>query len=432
MPVVRDQTHQRVASVEVPAHSWAADLGPGLASVGADNDPSSIITYSLAGAQFGYDMLWALVLSYPSIVALQLISARIAVSTGKGLTVNIREHYARPLFYLAVSRFVLANTFNIAADIVATGAAAQLMWHGSAALFAALAGILSLALQWFVPYGKYARIVKWLAATLFAYVGVTLVLHVPWNTVVIRSLVPRITWSEDYFTVLLAVLGATVSPYLLYSQAEQQVEKLRPSPAKRAADTDVHDNARVGRARNFRKDTLLRIAISNALGLFIMVAAAATLHGLDDPQDAAKILAPLADGLASQMLALALFGTSLLALPPLAGSAAHAAASAFTWRRDEHRDRPIALTLVVLMVVGGLVGISLLLMRVNPIRVLYWSAVLNGMTAAPVMALLVLLSTKRSAVGDLSTHWTLRALSWMGIACMGAAVVARYVFKWMS
>jgi NRAMP (natural resistance-associated macrophage protein)-like metal ion transporter len=431
MAVARKQTHRSVASVEMPAHSWAADLGPGLASAGADNDPSGIVTYSVAGAQFGYDMLWALVLSYPSIVALQLISARIAVSTGKGLTANMREHYARPLFYLAVARFVLANTFNIAADIVATGAAAQLLWHGSTALYTALGGILSLALQWFVPYRKYARMLKWLVAVVFAYVGVTLVLHLPWDTIVIRSLVPRVTWSEDYFTVLLAVLGTTVSPYLLYSQAERQVEELRPSSAKRAAYTGVRD-AREPGLRHLRTDTLLRIAMSNALGLFIIAAAAATLHRLADPRDAAKVLAPLAGAFAPQMLALALFGTALLALPPLAGSAAHAAASAFAWRRGGHRDRRIALTLVVLMVAGGLAGISLSVMSMNPIRILYWSAVLNGMTAAPVMALLVLLCTKRSAVGDLSTHWLLRALAWMGIACMGAAVAARYACKWIS
>jgi Mn2+/Fe2+ NRAMP family transporter len=343
----------------------------------------------------------------------------------------MREHYARPLFYLAVARFVLANTFNIAADIVATGAAAQLLWHGSTALYTALGGILSLALQWFVPYRKYARMLKWLVAVLFAYVGVTLVLHLPWDTIVIRSLVPRVTWSEDYFTVLLAVLGTTVSPYLLYSQAERQVEELRPSSAKRAAYTGVRD-AREPRLRHLRTDTLLRIAMSNALGLFIIAAAAATLHRLADPRDAAKVLAPLAGAFAPQMLALALFGTALLALPPLAGSAAHAAASAFAWRRGGHRDRRIALTLVVLMVAGGLAGISLSVMSMNPIRILYWSAVLNGMTAAPVMALLVLLCTKRSAVGDLSTHWLLRALAWMGIACMGAAVAARYACKWIS
>jgi Mn2+/Fe2+ NRAMP family transporter len=432
MSVLQKRTQLGATSVEVPAHSWAADMRPGLASMGADNDPSGIVTYSLTGAQFGYDMSWVLVLSYPSIVALQLISARVAVATGKGLTVNMREHYARPLSFLAVSRFVLANTFNIAADIVATGAAAQLLWHGSIALFTALGGILSLTLQWFVPYRSYARLVKWLVTVLFGYVGVTLVLHVPWDTIVIRSLVPRITWSEDYFTVLLAVLGTTVSPYLLYTQAEQQVEQLRPSSAQRTAATDVRHDARQLRLRNLRLDTLLRIAMSNATGLFIIVAAAATLHVLADPRDAAKVLAPLAGGLAPQILALALFGTALLALPPLAGSAAHAAARAFAWRRGGQRDRRIALTLVVLMVAGGVAGISLSVMHVNPIRLLYCSAVLNGMTAAPVMALLVLLCSKRSAVGDLSTHWLLRALSWMGIACMGAAVAARYACKWFS
>lgn len=163
-----------------------------------------------------------------------------------------------------------------------------------------------------------------------------------------------------------------------------------------------------------------------------MAAAAATLHGLSDPRDAARVLAPLAGGVAPQVLALALFGTALLALPPLAGSAAHAAASAFAWRRDKHRDQRTALAVVVLMVIGGVTGVSLSVMHTNPIRILYWSAVLNGMTAAPVMALLVLLSTRKSAVGDLSAHWMLRMLSWLAIACTGAAVVARYACKWIS
>jgi Mn2+/Fe2+ NRAMP family transporter len=435
MTVVREEARRPIASDEVPAHSWAADMGPGLATAGADNDPSGIVTYSLAGAQFGYDMLWTFVLSYPSMVALQLVSGRIAVSTGKGLTANMREHYGRPLFYLAVARFVIANTFNIAADIVAMGMAVQLLWHGSLALCAALSGVLSLALQWFVPYRQYARVVKWLVAALFAYVGVTVVLDVPWHTVAIRSLVPRITWTEDYFTVLLAVLGTTISPYLLYTQAEQQVEELRPQPLKPDAGSSAGINARGHRLRKLRRDTLLRTGLSNALGFFIMAAAAATLHvaahGVGDPRDAANVLAPLAHGLASHVLALALFGTALLALPPLAGSAAHAAASAFDWQRDKHRDRRIALTLTGLMVLGGTIGISLSFMRIDPIRMLYLSAVLNGMTAAPVMALLVLLSTKRSAVGDLSAHWTLRGLSWIAIGCMGAAVAARYAFEWI-
>jgi Mn2+/Fe2+ NRAMP family transporter len=443
MPVVPEQASEQayhpIASDEAPAHSWAADLGPGLASAGADNDPSGIVTYSLAGAQFGYDMLWMFVLSYPSMVALQLVSGRIAVSTGKGLTANMREHYARPLFYLAVARFVVANTFNIAADVVAMGVAVQLLWHGSLVLFAALSCILSLALQWFVPYGQYARVVKWFVAALFAYAGVSVVLGAPWDTIAIRSLVPRITWTEDYFTMLLAVLGTTISPYLMYSQAEQQVEELRPQPAKLDADSNVGRDAcqyPVDQLRKLRRNTLLRTALSNALGFFIMAAAAITLHAaahrLDDSHDAASVLAPLAHGFASHVLALALFGTALLALPPLAGSAAHAAASAFHWRRDKHRDRRIALMLAGLMVLGGAIGISLSVMRMDPIRILYWSAVLNGMTAAPVMVLLVLLSTRRSAVGDLSAHWILRALSWVAIATTSAAVAARYAFEWLS
>ncbi|MFC6947154.1 NRAMP family divalent metal transporter [Paraburkholderia dipogonis] len=212
----------------LPAHSWATHVGPGLVSTATDNDPSGVMTYSLAGAQFGYDMLWMCALSYPSMVAFQLVAARIAAQTGKGLTLNMREHYSRLLFYVAVMRFLVANVFNIAADVIAMGVGAQLLWRGSVPLFAAIFGVLSIALQWFVPYARYARILKWLAACLFAYVGVTLISESSWPTLALRAVAPRITWSVDYFTMLLAVLGTTISPYLLFAQAEQQIEEQPP------------------------------------------------------------------------------------------------------------------------------------------------------------------------------------------------------------
>jgi Mn2+/Fe2+ NRAMP family transporter len=421
---------------ETPARSWAADLGPGLVSAASDNDPSGIVTYSLAGAQFGYEMLWACILSYPSMVAFQLVAARIAASTGKGLTANMREHYSPWLFYLAVARFVIANTFNIAADVVAMGVAAQFLWHGSVALFTAVFGIVSMALQWFVPYARYARVLKWLTATLFAYVGVILVLDLPWRAVAFQAFVPHITWTADYFTMLLAVLGTTISPYLLYSQAEQQVEELRAEGGKRPGADGGRGDSLERHLNRVRKDTLIRTALSNSVGIFIICAAAATLHsmqlGLHDADGTASIIEPLAHAFAGHVLGLAFLGTALLALPPLAGSAAHAAASALERGRGGERNRVIALALMMIMALAIAIGMALSLMRFEPVQVLYWAAVLNGSTATPVMVLLVLLSTKRSAVGDLSAHWTLRGLCWLATLCMGAAFCARFACEWFS
>jgi Mn2+/Fe2+ NRAMP family transporter len=390
---------------ETPARSWAADLGPGLVSAASDNDPSGIVTYSLAGAQFGYEMLWACILSYPSMVAFQLVAARIAASTGKGLTANMREHYSPWLFYLAVARFVIANTFNIAADVVAMGVAAQFLWHGSVALFTAVFGIVSMALQWFVPYARYARVLN-------------------------------ITWTVDYFTMLLAVLGTTISPYLLYSQAEQQVEELRAEGGKRPGADGGRGDSLERHLNRVRKDTLIRTALSNSVGIFIICAAAATLHsmqlGLHDADGTARIIEPLAHAFAGHVLGLAFLGTALLALPPLAGSAAHAAASALERGRGGERNRVIALALMMIMALAIAIGMALSLMRFEPVQVLYWAAVLNGSTATPVMVLLVLLSTKRSAVGDLSAHWTLRGLCWLATLCMGAAFCARFACEWFS
>lgn len=422
------------ASGRTAAHSWAADIGPGLVSTAADNDPSGIATYSLAGATFGYDMLWVCVLSYPSIVALQLVSARIALLTGKGLTTNMREHYARVWFYLAVGRFLIANTFNIAADVVAMGVGAQLLWRGSIPWWATGLLAVSVALQWFIPYVKYARLLRWFALSLFAYVGVDIALHLPWAIIATKSLVPHVSWSEHYLEMLLALLGTTVSPYLLYSQAEQQIETHASSEPNRDSRTDRAEHQ--PRSRNIRYDTLIRTALSNAVALCIMIAAAATLHAhgepAADPASLASVLEPLAGALAPHLLGLALLSTALLALPPLAGSAAHAAASTFNWRKGRQRDRRTAFALVAVMVLGGALGVVLAAMGVEPVRVLYWSAVVNGTTAMPVMVLLVLLSTKHSSVGDLSSHWTLRVLSWLATAGMGAAVVARYACGWLG
>lgn len=422
------------ADGETAAHSWAADTGPGIISTAADNDPSGIVTYSLAGAQFGYEMLWACILSYPAIVALQLVSARIALMTGKGLTSNMREHYSRLWFFLAVGRFLIANTFNIGADVVAMGVGAHLLWHGSVPGYAAVFLAVSILLQWFIPYTRYAGVLKWLALSLFAYVAVAIAVNLQWTAVVTKALIPNISWSGHYFEMLLAVLGTTISPYLLYSQAEKEVETQHPAgnekgrPASRGIP--LKSWQRVCRT------VLARTALSNCVAFSIIIAAAATLHtdriASATPSFLAGALAPVAGGLAPQLLGLALISTALLALPPLAGSAAHAVASSFNWPDDRLHERRVAFTLVAITACGGMLGIALATMRIDPLRLLYWSAIVNGTTATPVMVLLVLLSTRHSCVGDLSAHWTLRMLIWLATAGMGAAVAARYVCEWLD
>jgi Mn2+/Fe2+ NRAMP family transporter len=411
-----------------PARSWAADIGPGLVSTASDNDPSGLATYTLAGAWYGFDLIWVCVLSYPSTVALQLIATRVAAITGRGLTVNMREHYSPLFFYFAVVRFLIANTFNIAVDLLAMGVALRIfIGGGSLAWLTLVAGCVSLVLQWCIPYARYAGVLKWPTLAMFAYVGVVVLVDVPWQTVAIRSFVPRVVWDEGYVTMLVAVLGTTVSPYLLFAQAEQEARAVEEGEAARR---EAFDRKMGG----VRRDTLLRTALSNAVAICVMIAAAATLHVLQrtpagEIVPMAGVLEPLAHGYAGHLMALALFGSASLALPPLAGSAAEAAASSLHRERGEPRDRRIAWLLVAVMATGMAVAVALAVYRVEPVRALYWSALVNGMTVTPVLVLLVLLSSKKEAVGDLAAHWSLRGLSWLATIATAAVLIAHTLLE---
>ncbi|WP_201699646.1 NRAMP family divalent metal transporter [Paraburkholderia hiiakae] len=407
-------------------------MGPGLVTIGADNDPSGIFTYTLAGAQFGFDLLWVCVLSYPSMVALQLIATRVAAVTGKGLTENMRTYYARWLFALAVARFLLANTFNLVADMLAMGEAARLMFHGPVGLFAVVFASASMALQWWVPYARYAGILKWLSLALFCYAGTLLMTGVAWRSVAWHSVMPHVTWSEGFLAMLIAVLGTTVSPYLLFSQAEQEVEAGAQDSAS-AHGEDARSSGESPQLRKMRRETFIRTLLSNAVGALILCAAAVTLHGAQAPStstpDAVKVLLPAVHGYAAQVLGLALLGTALLALPPLAGSAAHAAASSFGWPRGDQRDHRIARVLVALMATSAVAAWLLGTLGVDTMTVCYWSALANGMTVTPVLFLLVLLSSHRAAVGELKSHLFVRALSWLAVIVTGVVLTAHTLLQ---
>lgn len=256
--------------------SWLQKLGPGLVTGAADDDPSGIATYSQAGAQFGFGLLWSLLLTFPLMVGIQMISARIGRVSGHGLATNIRRHYPVWLLYALVSLLVLANTINIAADLSAMGDAVKLIAGGSAHLYVVFFGVLSLLLQVFIPYTRYVRILKWLSLALLAYVATVFTVKIPWATVLTQTFWPHVQWKQEYITTIVAVFGTTISPYLLFWQASQEVEEMHARPQLVALKNALGEAA--GQLRRIRIDTVIGMAFSNLVAFFIVLTTAVTLH----------------------------------------------------------------------------------------------------------------------------------------------------------
>ncbi|MES2262035.1 MAG: divalent metal cation transporter [Pseudomonadota bacterium] len=409
--------------------SWLSQLGPGLVTGAADDDPSGIATYSQAGAQFGFGLLWTVLLTYPLMVAIQMISARIGRVTGHGLATNIRRHCPAPLLYAIVGLLLIANTINIAADIAAMGQALQLLIKGPAPLYAAGFGLLSLLLQMFIPYQRYVRILKWLTLALLAYVATVLVVQVPWREVVHETLLPRLSWRPDYITTVVAVFGTTISPYLFFWQSSQEVEDLH-------ADPDAHALKRapeqVGQHyRRIQLDTLLGMGFSNMVAFCIMLTTAVTLnthgvHEITSSAQAASALRPVAGEFAFMLFSLGIIGTGLLAIPVLAGSAAYAMAGTFRWKNSLELAPSGARKFYAIIAAATLAGIGIGFLPLDPIKALYWSAVVNGVIALPVMAVLTLLAGRRQVMGELVISTRLKVLGWLCTGVMALAVVAMF------
>jgi|SRR6185437_848632 len=302
---------------------WRDKLGPGLITGAADDDPSGIATYSQAGAQFGYNTLWTLVLTLPLMIAIQLISARIGVVSGHGIAYNIKRHYSKYLLYGIVSLLFIANTLNIAADIVAMGDALKLLIGGSRHIYAVIFGVISLLLQVFIPYHKYVRILKWLTLSLFSYVAVIFTIQIPWKTVVISTFLPHISLHLEFIMMVVAIFGTTISPYLFFWQASQEVEELHSNPERKALD--LAPEQAVAQLNQVRFDTSLGMIFSNLIAFFIILATASVLHShnitdIKTSAQAAEALRPLAGDLAFFLFALGVIGTGMLAIPVIAGS----------------------------------------------------------------------------------------------------------------
>jgi NRAMP (natural resistance-associated macrophage protein)-like metal ion transporter len=402
-------------------------LGPGLVTGAADDDPSGIATYSQAGAQFGYGLLWTVFLTAPFMIAIQLVSARIGRVTGKGLAANVMELAPRWLVLALVFLLVAANTFNIAADIAAMGEALSLVIgglnHEHALIFAAT----STLLQVFVPYRRYAPLLKFLTLTLFAYVVTAFTVDIPWSTALLAAIWPQPTINADYFLMVVAVLGTTISPYLFFWQASQEVEEMNQGKLSRP----LRELSKGGDPEldRIRIDTTVGMIFSNVIAFFIILTTAAVLnaHGvtnINSATQAAEALRPLAGDATFLLFALGIIGTGMLAIPVLAGSAAYGVSEAFGWRATLEAKAPDAVGFYTIIAAATVIGFGLGFTGIDAIHMLVWSAVLNGIVAVPIMAMMMVIVANAGLMGRFRAKSWLIALGWIGTGLMALAVVA--------
>lgn len=401
-------------------------LGPGLITGAADDDPSGIATYSQAGAQFGFAMLWTVVFTLPLMAAIQMVSARIGHVTGYGLTANIKRSFPRPVLLAIVGMLVLANTLNLAADIAAMAEALRLLVGGSAHVYAVTFGLLCLVLQVFLSYATYVRWLKWLTLALLSYVAVVFTLHIDWWQVARQLVWPDLPGTKETLLTIVAVFGTTISPYLFFWQAAQEMEDVNAGPGQPHTPQQVRKHL-----RRIKWDTVVGMTFSNLIAFFIILSTAATLHaaGVRDIQtsaQAAEALRPLAGELTFLLFSLGIIGTGLLAVPVLAGSAAYAVAEAAGWQgslslRLEKGEGRGFYGVVAIATLGG---VALCFTSIDPVKALFASAVFNGVIAVPIMVVMMLLASRPGVMGVHVISPRLRWLGWLATLAMGGTVIA--------
>jgi len=405
-------------------------LGPGLITGAADDDPSGIATYSQAGAQFGYSMLWTVLFTYPLMVGIQMVSARLGCITGRGLAANVKAVFPSSVLYGIVGLLLIANTINIAADIAAMGQALRLLLGGSAHLYSVAFGVLCLGLQVFLRYATYVRFLKWLTLALLSYVAVVFTIHVQWGAVISEVVRPRLVLDHDTITMIVAVFGTTISPYLFFWQAAQEMEDLRAVTARNGGGSLLPHAVEVARAhlRRIRWDTYVGMGFSNLIAFFIILSTAATLHraGIVDIQtsaQAAEALRPLGGQITFLLFSLGIIGTGLLAVPVLAGSAAYAVSESFEWKSGLDMKVQEALEFYGIIAVATVGGVALNFTHLDPMRALVWSAEINGIIAVPIMTVMMLLASREDIMGRFVIRPRLRRLGWAATAVMAVTVV---------
>jgi len=417
-----------------PANIFSA-LGPGLITGASDDDPSGIGTYSQAGAQFGYSIGWTMLLTFPLMVAIQEISARIGRTTGHGIAGNLSRHYPRGLLYPMIVLLFIANAINIGADLNAMGDATRMLIGGTPWLFIPLFSVVTTVLIVFLSYERYASVLRWLTLSLFAYVAALFALKLDWAAAIQGVLVPHVEWNKDFLTTLMAIFGTTISPYLFFWQASQEAEEQRIDPERKPL-VDAPRQAK-GEFERIRADTVVGMAFSNLIAISIIITTAATLHahGIKDiatSTQAAEALRPIAGPFAFVLFAAGIIGTGLLAIPVLAGSAAYAVGETFKWPvgldRKPHRARAFYATLVCTTAAGTAVTLS----GIDPIKALYWSAVINGLVAVPIMTIMMLMAGRDKIMGQFAVEGWLWRLGWLATAVMALSAVCMVLANFIS
>jgi Mn2+/Fe2+ NRAMP family transporter len=404
-----------------------ARVGPGLITGAADDDPSGIATYSQAGAQFGLNMLWTMPLCYPLMAAIQAMCARIGRVTGRGLAANIKSAFHPVVLGAVIVLLLIANTLNIAADVAAMGESAELVTGIDRHLMTAFFVALTLLLQLLVPYHRYVFYLKWLTLSLLAYAAVLFTVHVPWGEVALRTLWPQFKFDGKSAAVIIGVFGTTISPYLFFWQTSEEVEDMDKNGSE-ALLAKAGGSAAAAELRRIRWDTWSGMLFSDLAAFFIILATALTLHraGITDIETAAQAataLRPLAGQFAFILFALGILGVGLIGVPVLAGSGAYALSEALGWRWGLERKVADARGFYGIIAISVLLALGIQYSPINPMKALFWSAIINGVVAVPLMAVVIILASKRSVMGQFIVGRTLRALGWLATVLMGAAAV---------
>ncbi|KKX25758.1 iron transporter [Rhizobium sp. LC145] len=406
-------------------------LGPGLVTGAADDDPSGIATYSQAGAQFGFNMLWTMLLTYPLMTAVQLVSGKIGRVTGCGLAKNLGDVLPKSIVLLLVVLLFTANTINIGANLAAMGAAAQLVVGGPAFPFTIFFALVSLGLQLFISYERYARYLKWLTLVLLSYVAVLFVAEVDWLAAAQGFVLPSFPLTGESFTVIVAILGTTISPYLFFWQSSQEVEEIDQHPKAKAL-TEAPDQAKK-ELKRIRLDTFAGMAISNLVAIAIMMSTAATLHEagkteIGSAADVAEALRPIAGNFAFMLFSLGIIGTGLLSLPVLAGSAAYAFGESQGWKCGLENKPWEAIGFYAVITVAVLLGLGIGFSPIDPIKALFWSAVINGFVAVPIMAGMMIVASRRDQMGRFTVSLPVLLFGWAATSVMALAAVVMLIF----
>lgn len=424
------QMDERSAVVEPSKPRLLEILGPGLVTGASDDDPSGIATYSQAGAQYGYAASWTLLFTYPLMVAIQMISARIGRTTGRGLAGSMAKCYPAWVGVSVTVPLLIANVINLGADLGAMGDAAHLLVNGNSLLYVAAFGAICILLQVLLKYKRYVAVLKWLSLALLSYIATLFVVHVDWSTFTLGLLLPTFNADPNYWSMIVAIFGTTISPYLFFWQASQEAEDLKEKPR----EEPLVEHPQEAKKANTRitLDTLIGMAASNIVALAIITTTAATLNkagttNIESSVDAAKAIEPLAGQFAKIIFATGIIGTGLLAVPVLAGSAAYAIGEAARWKVGLSNEPGEAKAFYATIGLATLVGMALNFTPISPMKALFWSAVINGVVAVPVMVILMLIASNKKVMKQFVVDGGLKILGWSSCVAMFVAVVGMAV-----